>query len=419
MISRAVLGLTVILGGALVLGAHPVEAGDISFESRTYVPARGTDGENSHVLIYEYVAVDTEDALLPGLYLRAGGWGRADLADETFGRKTNGELQYAFLGWRAAQLNAEVRAGRISVTAGAARYEVLDGLQLGSDLPAGFDVLVYGGIPVEIDENSRSKDRLFGARVSQGVSGLYRLGLSYLKEQDNGTTIREEVGSDLFFAPLSLVRITGTSLYNVINDQPSRHDYRLTLVPFGRVRLVATWEETDYRHYFQAPKNPALEPIHNERLGKFGGEIDVALGLGFTLSGGYTVFHYDLSGDAQAYGARLDWAHKATTAGGGYRIVHGDLARDRYQQASLSATQAFGPLRLSAGAERLEYETPINRGKIATTGTLGLSYNATRSLELSASAEYGKTPEFDREVKGLLAVLWHYAATAKKGADKR
>jgi hypothetical protein len=56
--------------------APPVAATDIWLESRTYVPARGTDGENTHALLYEYLTFDAEDIVQPGVYLRVGGPGR-------------------------------------------------------------------------------------------------------------------------------------------------------------------------------------------------------------------------------------------------------------------------------------------------------------------------------------------------------
>lgn len=371
------------------------------------------------MLLYEYLTLDTGDAIGDGMYLRVGGWGRTDLADETYGRKTNGELQYAFFGWRAPVLNAEARLGRISLTAGVARNEVFDGLLLGSDLPAGFDVTAYGGVPVETDENSRSQDTLFGARISQGREGLYRLGVSYLQEQDAGKAIREEAGSDLFLAPLPLVQVTGTSLYNQTDSAWARHDYRLALGPFALgVRLNFGWAATDYRHFFKTPKNPALEPTRDEKLDRFGGELSVPVGLGLTLTGGYTAYQYDISGDAKAYEARLDWAGAVSTSGLGFRQVRGDSNLDRYRQLSAHATTAFGPLNVFAGAERLDYEAPINGVKSAAIGSLGLGYKAGRALEFSVSAEYGKTPEFDREIKGLFSVLWRFDAAARKGGAK-
>ena len=414
------LSVFVLLGAALSVNAPPVAATDISLESRTYVPAHGTDGGNTHALLYEYLSLDAEDLVQPGVYLRVGGWGRTDLADETFGRKSNSELQYAFVGWRAPQLNAEARVGRLSLTAGVARHEVFDGLLLGSDLPAGFDVTFYGGIPVEVGEESRSKDMLYGGRVSQGRAGIYRLGASYLKEQDGGDDVREEAGSDLFLAPLPLVEVTGTSLYNVADQKWARHDYRLVLGPFAkRVRFTTTWASTDYIAYFKEPMNHAMLPVEDTKLDRLGGELEVVLGFGYTVAAEYVSFSAaEGENDGSIYGARLDWAGSGTTAGGGYRQVDGEALEDRYQEISAHAATAFGPARVALSAQHLAYEAEINGKKNATTGTLGLNYAASKSLELSAAAEYGQTPEYDREVKGLLAVLWRYDASIKKGGTK-
>jgi hypothetical protein len=410
-----------LLGSALVLDAFPAAATDVSLESRTYLPARGTDGENTHVLLYEYLTLDATDLVQPGLYLRAAGWGRADLADETFGRKSNSELQYAYLGWRAPILNAEARVGRLSLTAGVARHEVFDGLMFGSDLGAGFDATLFGGIPIEVGEESRSEDLLYGIRISQGRAGLYRLGVSYLKERNGGDDVREEAGSDLFFAPLPQLQLTGTSLYNVADEQWARHDYRLVLGPFVKVvRLTATWASTDYVAYFVEPMNHALLPIEDEKHDRFGGEIEILLGRGFSVAGEYVTFSAGEgeSGEGDIVGARLDWAGTGSTAGAGYRRVHGEALEDRYQRIDAHATTAFGPVHVAVGADHLTYEVEINGEKTATTATLGVGYDASRSLEVSASLEYGKTPEFDREIKGLLAVLWRYDASFKKGGTK-
>jgi len=416
----AALSVLAFLGAAIAVNAPPAAATDISLESRTYVPARGTDGENTHVLLYEYLTFNAEDLVQPGLYLRVGGWGRTDLADETYGQKTNSELQYGFVGWRAPQLNAEARVGRVSLTAGVARNEVFDGLLLGSDLPAGFDVTLYGGIPVEVGEDGHSGDMLYGGRVSQGRAGLYRLGASYLKERDAGDDVREEAGSDLFLAPLPLVEVTGTSLYNVADRKWARHDYRLVLGPFAkRARLTTTWSSTDYTAYFVEPMNHAMLPVEDTTLNKLGGELEVVLGRGFTVAAEYVSFSAsEGENDGNVYGASLDWAGSGTMAGAGYRQVHGEAEEDRYWQLRGHATTAFGPIDVSVSAEHLVYEKEINGETNATTGKLGLSYAASKSLDLSGSVEYGQTPEYDREVKGFCAVTWRYDALIKKGGTK-
>ena len=413
--------LLALMGGVLLANAPPAMATDISFESRTYLPASGIDEGDTHVLLYEYLSFDAENFAKPGFYLRAGGWGRTDLADETYDRKTNGDLQYAFLGWRGPQLNTEARLGRVSLTAGVARNEVFDGLLLGSDLPAGFDVTAFGGVPVETDEGGRSDDLIYGARVSQGRAGLYRVGASYLKEENDGNDFREEAGADVFFAPLPLVALTGSSLYNMIAEEWAQHDYRLALGPYRRVRLTATWTDTDYRYYFQDPVHPAFLPEDleaDEQLSRIGGEIEILLDGGFTLTGEYTAYRYDITGDADAFGAAIDWRGNVFTAGGGYRQVDGDEAENRYQEFRGYVTAPLGPIRAALSAEYLAYDEEIDGEDSATTATLSLGYDLSQSLEFTATGEYGVTPEFDKEFKGLLAVLWRYDASMKKGGTK-
>ena len=413
----AALSLLVLLGGVIAPNAPPAAAMDFSLESRTYVPARGIDGGDTHLLFYEYLSLDAGNLGVPGLYVRAGGWGRADLADETFGQKTNGDLQYGYLGWRGPRSNMEARLGRVDLTAGAARNEVFDGALFGTDLPAGFDLTLFGGVPAASDEDGRSGDTLYGGRLSQGREGLYRIGASYLKEENDSEDAREQAGADVFLAPVALVRLSGSSLYDLRDDGWAQHDYRVDVGPFaGRMRLAATWRSTDYRHYFQAVRNSAFEQVSaEEQLDRIGGQLRFDLGRGLSLTGEYASYAYDLAESAESYGGSLDWAGPRYTAGAGYLQMHGDAPQERYQQFRAYATAPLGPVALAAGVEHLAYEEPINGEDSATTGTLTLGYALSKALELSASAEYGVTPEMEREAGFLLALIWRYDASTKKG----
>ena len=417
----AALSVLALLGAAIAVNAPPAAATDISLESRTYVPARGTDGESTHVLLYEYLTFNAEDLVQPGLYLRVGGWGRTDLADETYGQKTNSELQYGFLGWRAPQLNAEARVGRVSLTAGVARNEVFDGLLLGSDLPAGFDVTLYGGIPVEVGDDGRSGDMLYGGRVSQGRAGLYRLGASYLKQQNDGDDVREEAGADLFLAPLPLVEVTGTSLYNMADKTWARHDYRLVLGPFAkRVRLTGNLGVHRLHRLLRRADEPRHvagrrhegRPARRRARGRPRPRLHRHRRICLVQTPRKATTTATCSAHASTGPVRAPRPGQATgrSTARPWRTVTRRSTRTR--------RRPFGPVHVAVSAQHLAYEAEINGEKNSTTGKLGLSYAASRSLELSASVEYGQTPEYDREVKGFLAVLWRYDASIKKGGTK-
>lgn len=417
MKKRALLSVLVLVsGGALAPNPPPAAAVDISVASRTYLPARGIDGGDTHVLLYEYLSLDADNLGLPGLYLSAGGWGRADLADETFGRTTNGDLQYGYVGWRGPRMNAEGRLGRVSVTAGVARNEVMDGALVGSDLPAGFDVTAFGGVPVETDEDGRSGDWVYGGRLSQGRAGLYRLGASYLREEDDSSAAREEVGGDVVLTPLSFLEIGGSSFYDLRDDGWAQHNYRVVLGPFvRRVLLRATWVSTDYDHYFKAVTNKAFDIEANEKLDRVGGELELTIWGGLSLTGEYVNYKYDVAEEAKAYGGHLDWAGGGRTAGLGYRKVDGEVAENRYQEFRGHVSTPVGPIAAAAGVEHLVFEEPVNGEKNATTGTLSLAYALSKALEFSATGEYGVTPEFEHDARLIVALLWRYDATTKKG----
>jgi len=159
-------------------------------------------------------------------------------------------------------------------------------------------------------------------------------------------------------------------------------------------------------------------PEADEKLSRIAGEIELLFDRGFRLSGDYIAYNYDIAGNAQAFGVAIDWVGNGITAGGGYRQMDGDEAENRYQEFRGYVTAPLGPVRAALSAEYLAYDEEIDGEDSATTATLSLGYDLGPSLELTATGEYGATPEFDSEFKGLLAVLWRYDASTKKGGTK-
>jgi hypothetical protein len=354
--------------------------------------------------------------------VRAGGFGRADLADETFDRTTNSDLQYGYLGYRAPRMNLELRLGRLSVTAGAARTEVLDGFEAGGDLPAGFDVRMWGGVPVVTDADGRADNVLYGARISQGLRGRYRLGVSYLQHEDDNETARQEAAADLFLRPFSAIELTGSSLYNLDADDFARHDYRLALGPFfSRVTLVGVFGWVDYGNYFTFPLNAAFTfPIINpdEILQTIGGELYFDAGKGLRLTLEYTNFDYDILDTATAAGFKADWTRGRWGAGGAYRRVSGENPQLQYGDYRLYCSTSVGRMAIALGLQEVRYETEINGTRDAMTATLAGHWAFREDFALGADVEYGSNPFFDSDVKGMLRLTWRYAATVKGGSGK-
>jgi hypothetical protein len=406
---------------ALPTAAYPATEARFSVESRTYLPAREDANSNLHLPIYEYLGLSVDDALAPGFYLRAAGWGRADLVDETYRKKSNGEFQYGYVGYRAPRLDADLRLGRFPVNAGVARNEGIDGIQAGSGLGLGFDLLAYAGRPVETSGGGVAADSIFGGRIAQGKPGLYRLGLSYLKEDFDVDAAREEAGADLWVRPLSRLSLSGSTLYNADAEDFARHDYTLLLGPFASfVQLTGRYEWVDYDKFFTHTRvtsfmTPALDP--NERLQSAGGVIEFMLGAGVTLAGEYTGYAYDVMDSASAYGAKLSWKGAASSTGMGYRRSRSASEELRYAEYRGWFGTRMGKADMALSLRVGRYDEAVNGTRDALSLTLGGAYPVTGSIGLGANVEYAADPYYDAALRGMLNLTWRYSST--KGGDAK
>src|SRR3989304_2145441 len=144
---------------------------DFSGQSRTYFQATESI-DNRHILpLYEYLDFKVEDfasIASQNVSFHFGGWARTDIADEAYGKKTNNDLQYAYLTIRKSTANAALDLGRVF--------------------------------------------------IREGV-------VSELKERNSSTDFREEEGGDLWFRPVNWAELLGTSSYNVLSRAWMQHNY--------------------------------------------------------------------------------------------------------------------------------------------------------------------------------------------------
>ncbi|NIR68154.1 MAG: hypothetical protein GWO10_31325, partial [candidate division Zixibacteria bacterium] len=61
---------------------------------------------------------------------------------------------------------------------------------------------LFGGSPPELDFDNRRGDAIYGGRLSHQLSGVYEIGASYVKEDNDGDDFREEYGADLWISPV-------------------------------------------------------------------------------------------------------------------------------------------------------------------------------------------------------------------------
>ena len=139
--------------------------------------------------------------------------------------------------------------GRVMVFEGVAADRV-DGAYARTDLQANFGISAFGGVPVEVETDQPGNNVIYGARLSHQVPGLYRIGISALKEEKNSEDFRKVEGVDLWLRPVNKVELLGRSNYNAITKEWMENTYVLVLGPFANLRFNTTASSINYKDYF-------------------------------------------------------------------------------------------------------------------------------------------------------------------------
>jgi hypothetical protein len=315
-----------VLAGIL-LSASALAA-DVSGRSRTYVLSREAIDKSDIMPFFEFLDFRAEDVGMKNVSFHFGGWLRYDLRDDSVpGKDKNSDLQYAYLRIRGDRADSALDLGRVLVNEGVASEQV-DGAYARTALLGGFTLAAFGGAPVETDFDDSSGDSVYGGRISHGAGGIYRVGLSYLKEKngrelDNGKEMskdfRQEGGVDLWLMPFDKMEVLGNAFYNSITDNWMYETAYVTLGPFAGVRLTGQAMKVLYKDYFTSSTtsaflfdpaiiNPAIEMTTG------GGELSYTL-AGVTVSGDYKKYSYRSTdpaipepGDADYFGGRVAYS---------------------------------------------------------------------------------------------------------------
>ncbi len=383
--------------------------------SSTYLQSREDIDRNKLLPVYEYLDLSVQDLGTSTVSAHLGGWFRYDLRDDSFGRKTNNDLQYAFLTYRAKESNATVNLGRVMVFEGVAAERV-DGIYARTDLKAGFGISAYGGAPVLTNEGDDSgTNTIYGARVSHQVDGLYTIGLSYLKEEKNSAAFREEEGVDLWLRPVKKVEVSGRSSYNANTEGWAQHTYNVLFGPFDKLRINAEASHVNYLYFFDGTTNGAFVftpggPIDpNEKLDLYGAAVSYEFTDKVSASVDYKQYTYAIAGSANYVGANVRYTErKSYAAGASLHRMDGEADRLRYSEYRAYASKKYGKYDLTLDLLDVKYDAPINGVSNAYSATLAAGYETTERLLLGADVEYSKNPDFDRDVRLLVKAVYRF-----------
>ena len=402
MAVASILALTVVTTASAV---------DLAGQSRTYLQTQQLVDDTRLTALYEYLDLRTDGTGNETISFSAGGWYRYYLQSTGFDSKDSGDLQYAYLTLRKKTANASLNLGRVVVHEGVASSQ-LDGASARTELRGGFTIAAFGGIPLETDQDTRSGDSVYGGRIAHGVPGIYTLGVSYLKEKNDGKDYRKEEGFDLWLRPMVKLELMGTSAYNAETKNWMQHQYYLTIGPLAMVRLNLEASKTWYKEYFAAAtvsafSSPFLDP--NEIVTVMGGSAVIAATGSLSIVADYKTFDYKvLSGTATYYGGSAVYAGKGIGFGAAIHRMDGPAEDLRYDEQRVYAFLKASKTDVTLDALHIAYDQAINGETDAWSVSAALGYSFTPKLRVVADAEYSKNPYFNSDVSGMLSILYSF-----------
>jgi hypothetical protein len=380
-------------------------AADVMGESRTYVQSRQTlDGRNM-MPFYEYLNLNVQDLGNESVSVHLGGWLGLQTDATPDGKTSANDLQYGYVSYRAKESNAVVNLGRVMVFEGVANDRV-DGIYARTDIKGGFGISAYGGAPVEIAADQPGNSTIYGGRLSHQNPGLYTVGLSYLKEEKNSATFRQEEGIDLWFRPVNKVELMGSSSYNVETTGWMEHAYYLLLGPFDKLRFNTEASWINYADYFAGATTNVFRmtaggPIDpHEKVNILGEEIFYAIDKNWAVSVNYKNYNYDIAGSANYYGVKATYVMpKSYNAGLSVHKMDGDTNRLKYDEYRIYASKRIEKVDVAVDLLDVKYKEAINNVTNAYSATIAAGYELTRSVTVGLDIEYSKNPDFDKDVR--------------------
>jgi len=384
-------------------------------ESKTYLQAREAINGDDVMPLYEYLDFRFQDTRSKNLSFHFAGWARTNLEGEILGEKTNSELQYAYVSYRKNTNNALANAGRVYVFEGVAS-EQIDGLYVRTDVGGGFEVAAFGGIPLETDEDGGSGDSIYGGRIAQGRPGRYQVGISYLNEEDDSDEFREEQGIDLWWRLRPKADLRGRSWYNAITSNWMQHNYYLVLGPFDKLKVNAEASKVYYEDYFQSATMSAfqfttLDP--NEIITIVGTGVEYPFNSALTGIVDYKNYDYELAGEADYFGGMLAYAVRDYSAGLSLYRMDGETDRLKYGEYRAYAQKQWARTDATVDLLVVSYDEEINGVKNVYTAVAAVGYAFNAQARALADLEYGRNPEFDKEVRAMVRFVYRFDVSSR------
>lgn len=394
---------------------------DLFGQSRTYLTTREKVDATRQTQLYEYLDFSLSHNDGANVSFNFGGWYRHDMAGEGADSTDDDDIQYAYLSLKRGTGNGMLNLGRIVVHEGVVS-EIVDGIHGRTDLQAGFTVALFGGRPVETQTDGHRGDSLVGARVAQGVPGLYLVGVSSLDEKNGDRKFRREQGLDLWLRPLRRLELQGASTYNAIDRGWMQHRYNVGLGLFDGLRLNGEYTQVDYRQYFASATMSAFQFPNidqDEKVTTTGGSVEYAVTKSLTAVADYRGFKYDIAGPAGYYGGKLRYAGTAFGAGLGFHRMDGATDRLKYDEYTAYASWKGASADIALQLIHIAYKEEISGIRSGDSASAAAGYAFTPKLRIVADVQYSRNPDFNRDVRAMATLVYRFDTTFAKMSGGR
>jgi hypothetical protein len=414
----------------LALPTFAPAAVSVTGDSNTYLQSGETADKAKVLDLFEYLNFSVKDDQSK-ISFHAGGWADYDLGHSNpsdnhlsiLNDRGSGDLQYGYLSYRDTSSNAMVNLGRVLIAEGVEAGRI-DGIYARTDLDRGFGIAGYGGRAVDSNVNNVNpalSDTIYGGRVSQQMPGLYRVGVSAMKEERDGADFRKEYGFDVWVHPYNRVDISGKSSYNELTAGWSEHSYLLMLGPFDKLRLDTTFQIVNYDDYFYHASLSALSILNgyifdDEKVQILGESATYSISDNMQVVADYKSFSYAIRSNANYYGGQIRYRLPENLgAGFGYHRMDGFDSRRRYNEYRIYAYKKYGHIDVTADLMDIAYDKPIFNVKDSYAAVVSAGYEFSEKLKVGADLEYGKNPNFDTEYKTLVKLSYSFDAAPASG----
>ena len=386
----------------------PKKKSEAGFISRTYLQSYQDSRGNRYAPFYEQIEIDIRDRDRKWCFYSSG-WVRADLKSLSFQDREMDELTYAFLRFSPfADRSMLVTAGRHLVFEGVAS-EQTDGLSLRWEVTPRVGFALYGGRPVETEYDGKRGDLIYGSRVFYRHKKTAETGLSFLREDNNGSRFREDYGVDLWVRPGRQFEFQGHSFFNNITGGAIEHSYDLRFFPSVKLTVSGFLTRSNYADAFWARTLSAFSPDilgKNEQLTKTGVSAEYRLDSKASLSLQFTGYEYGKSGSARYYGAHVEAEIYGVKSGLFVRRMEGETERLRYIEIRAYAQKKITRATVTVDTVNIHYDSPYNGLSNAYSLNAALGYRISNSLQLEADINHAKTPDFTGTTTSMLKLVY-------------